>query len=174
MSKIDKIDFAIVNLLMEDGRMPAAEIARRIGVLLGSEISERVVRYRIQRLVEEKLILVSAVPLPQALGFNVIADVFVEVEPGHIDDVASALAQMECVSYVACSIGQTDISVQVVARDNAEVYSFSTQVIGRMPGVRKTTTSIVPIKLKDVYQWRIPAGLLRDGGDPCSPPGATG
>jgi hypothetical protein len=29
-------------------------------------------------------------------------------------------------------------------------------VIGKIPGVRKTTTSIVPLVLKDVYQWRIP------------------
>jgi len=165
MSKIDKTDFEIVNLLMEDGRMPAAEIARRIG-----GISERVVRYRIQRLVEEKLILISAVPQPKALGFNVIADVFVEVESALINEVATALAQMECVSYVAFSIGERDVSVQVVARDNDEVYAFSTQVIGKMPGVRKTTTSIVPIKLKDVYEWRIPESLTGDNGNPCAPP----
>jgi len=158
MSIIDKIDFQIVNLLMEDGRMPATEIARRIG-----GISERMVRYRIQRMVEEKLILISAVPLPKALGFNVIADVFVEVESAHINEVADALARMECVSYVAFSIGERDVSVQVVARDNAEVYAFSTQVIGKLPGVRKTTTSIVPIKLKDVYQWHIPFSVFENG-----------
>lgn len=165
MSKIDKIDFEIVNLLMEDGRMPAAEIARRIG-----GISQRIVRYRIDRLLKDGLISISAVPHPQALGFNVVADVFVEVEPGLIHDVAAALARLDCVSYVACSIGERDVSVQVVARDNAEVYSFATQVIGQLPGVRKTTTSIVPIKLKDVYQWHIPTAVYNDDEDPCAPP----
>ena len=165
MFNYDIIDRKIVDLLHEDGRMPASEIARRIG-----GISERVVRYRIQRLVEEKLILISAVPQPKALGFNVIADVFVEVESALINEVATALAQMECVSYVAFSIGERDVSVQVVARDNDEVYAFSTQVIGKMPGVRKTTTSIVPIKLKDVYEWRIPESLTGDNGNPCAPP----
>ncbi len=139
MSKIDKIDWKIVNLLMEDGRMPAAEIARRIG-----GISERVVRYRIDRLVKEEMILISAIPHPQAFGFNVSADVFIEVEPGSIREVAEILAQHECVSYVACSIGERDVSVQVLAHDNAELYDFATQVIGQLPGVRKTTTYIVP------------------------------
>jgi Lrp/AsnC family transcriptional regulator for asnA, asnC and gidA len=158
MSKIDKIDLQIVDLLLEDGRMSAAEIARRIG-----GISQRVAAYRIDRLLKENMISICAVPHPQAFGFNVIADVFVEVEPGSIMGVANALAEHECVSYVAVSIGERDVSVQVVARDNAEVYNFTTQVIGKLPGVRKTTTSIVPLTLKDVYQWRIPsAACIQD------------
>jgi DNA-binding Lrp family transcriptional regulator len=54
-------------------------------------------------------------------------------------------------------MGETDVSTQVVARDNAEVYSFVTDVVANIPGVRKTSTVIVPLILKDVYQWRIPA-----------------
>jgi hypothetical protein len=34
------------------------------------------------------------------------------------------------------------------------------EVIGKMPGVRKTTTSIVPLVLKDVYQWQIPRDAI--------------
>lgn len=161
MSQIDKIDREIVNLLMDDGRMPAAEIARRIG-----SISERVVRYHIERLVKDGLISICAVPHPRAFGYQVVADIFIEVEPAYIDEVAAALAQHQSVSYVACAIGAPDVSVQVIARDNAEVFAFATQVIGKLPGVRKTTTSIVPIVKKDVYQWRIPEEVVvvsRDG-----------
>jgi Lrp/AsnC family transcriptional regulator, regulator for asnA, asnC and gidA len=155
MYEIDETDCKIVDLLMEDGRMNAAEIARR----MGGELSERAIRYRINRMVEESVIRVSAIPNPGALGFTVIADVFVEVEPALISEVAHALAEFENVSYVACSIGERDISAQIIARDNTEVYAFATEVIGRLPGVRKTTTSIVPIRLKDVYQWRIPRSV---------------
>jgi Lrp/AsnC family transcriptional regulator for asnA, asnC and gidA len=151
MSKIDKTDREIVNLLMEDGRMPASEIARRVG-----DISERVVRYRIERLLKEGMILISAIPRPRALGYSVVADVFIEVEPGLINQVASTLKEYECVSYVACAIGETDVSVQVVAHDTEEVYRFVTEVIGKTQGVRKTATTIVPLVMKDVFQWRIP------------------
>lgn len=158
MSKIDKIDKQIVDLLMGDGRMPAAEVARRIG-----GVSERVVRYRIERMVKEGVISISAIPRPRAFGYQVVADVFVEVESGQINEVASRLTQYDCVSYVACSIGERDVSLQVVARNNAEVYEFATEVIGKMPGVRKTNTSIVPVVLKDVYQWQIPESNVADG-----------
>lgn len=153
MYKIDKIDREIVNLLIEDGRMPAAEIARRIG----GDITERIVRYRIEQMVKANLISISAIVNPQALGYQVVADVFVEVEPGRIEEVAKFLAEHEMVSYVACSIGERDVSAQIIAHNNTEIYQFATEVIGRLPGVRKTTTSIVPVKLKDIHQWRIPS-----------------
>ena len=74
------------------------------------------------------------------------------------------MTEYECISYVACAIGDTDISVQVVGRDTAEVYRFVTEVIGKTPGVRKTTTSIVPMVLKDTHQWRVPNSNRTPGG----------
>ncbi len=152
MYKLDDTDRAIVNLLMEDGRMPCSQIARRIG-----RVSERAVRYRIDQLVAHGVVRISAIPNPQSLGFSVIADVVIEVEPGRILDVAHKLSEYERITYVACSTGDRDISIQVVARDNAELYQFVAEVLGNVPGVRKTTTMVVPFILKDVYEWRIPA-----------------
>lgn len=150
MSKIDTVDRKIINLLLEDGRIPASEIARQIG------LTERSVRYRIERLIQGEVIKIAAVVNPEALGYSIVADVFIEVEPALINEVARRLAEHENVTYVACSIGERDVSAQVVARDNNEVYALATEFIGKLPGVRKTTTSIVPIRLKDVYQWRVP------------------
>lgn len=148
---MDTIDLQIISLLMEDGRMPCAEIARRIG-----GITERMVRYRLERLIKDKVIQISAIANPKAIGYQVVADVLIEVEPARILQVANQISEFECVSYVACSIGNTDVSVQVVAPDNDQVYAFVTEVIGKLPGVRKTTTSIVPKVIKDVYQWQFP------------------
>ncbi len=137
--------------------MPCAEIARRLG-----SVSERVVRYRLDRLVTAGLIHVGAIANPKALGYLVAADVFIQVDAASVLDVARKLTQYECISYVGCSMGETDISTQVYALDNAEVYSFVTEVIAKLPGVRKTSTVIVPLVLKDVYQWRIPSSRSAD------------
>jgi DNA-binding Lrp family transcriptional regulator len=152
MSENDQINLQIVDFLMEDGRMAAAEIARRIG----GGISERVVRYRIERLISNRVIQIRPIVNPQAFGLTTRADVVLEVDSDAIMDVAHKVMVYDNVSYVACSIGEMDVSVQIVAKDTAEIYRFVTEVIGKMRGVRKTTTSIVPIVLKDVYQWRIP------------------
>ena len=160
MYEFDKIDVRIVNLLLEDGRMSASEIARRMG-----NISERAVRYRINRMVDEGVIQVSAVAKPQAFGLTTIADVWLEVESDRIVEVAKKMAEFDNVSYVACGIGETDVSIQVVAKDTAEIYHFVTEVVRKVPGVRKTTTSIVPLIIKDVYQWRVPERVIRDISD---------
>jgi Lrp/AsnC family transcriptional regulator, regulator for asnA, asnC and gidA len=152
MSENDQIDHRIVENLMEDGRMPAAEIARRIG----GGISERVVRYRIERMINDKVIQIRPIVSPQAFGLTTRADVVLEVDSDAIMKVAQTAMSYDCVTYVACSIGEMDVSIQVVAKDTVEIYRFVTEVIGKIPGVRKTTTSIVPIVLKDVYQWSMP------------------
>ena len=60
MYEFDKIDVKIVNLLLEDGRMSASELARRIG-----DISERAIRYRIERMIDDDVIRISAVIRPR-------------------------------------------------------------------------------------------------------------
>lgn len=157
MYNFDKIDVKIVNILLEDGRMPASEIARRLG-----DISERAVRYRIDRMVDAGIIQISAVAKPQAFGLTTIADVWMEVESDRILEVARKMADFDNVSYVACGIGESDVSIQVVAKDTAEIYQFITDVVRKVPGVRKTTTSIVPLILKDVYQWRVPERVVAE------------
>lgn len=155
MYKLDEIDQKIVDCLMEDGRMQAAEIARRLG-----NVSERVVRYRVEQLIEKKVVVVSAIVNPKVLGLSVVADVWLEVESDSILEVAHKMAAFDNVSYVACSIGDDDISMQVLGHDATEVYQFVTQVVGKVAGVRKTSTSIVPLVIKDVFQWRIPDQAL--------------
>ncbi len=157
MYNFDKIDVKIVNLLLEDGRMPASEVARRLG-----DISERAVRYRIDKMVDAGVISISAVAKPQAFGLTTIADIWMEVESDRIVEVAKKMAAFDNVSYVACGIGESDVSIQIVAKDTAEIYQFVTEVARKTPGVRKTTTSIVPLIIKDVYQWRVPESIIRE------------
>jgi DNA-binding Lrp family transcriptional regulator len=157
MYEFDETDIKIVNLLLEDGRMSASEMSRRLG-----GISERLIRYRIERMVKGNVIQISAVVRPDALGFTIKADVWLEVGADQVLEVAKKIAVFENVTYVACSIGQNDISIQIVAKDTAEIYYFVTEVIRKIPGVLKTTTSIVPIILKDVYQWRVPERIAKE------------
>jgi len=154
--RIDEIDEQIIDLLLVDGRMSCSEISAAIG-----HITERSVRYRLTRLLDNQIIQISAILSPSAIGFNVIADVFIQVDPGHVREIAQLLVEREEVSYVACSTGEVDISIQIVANSNESVFDFVTNVIGKIPGVRKTTTSVVPIILKDVYRWRVPNAVVK-------------
>jgi Lrp/AsnC family transcriptional regulator, regulator for asnA, asnC and gidA len=155
--RLDAIDRQIVSRLMADGRASAAAISRTL-----PGVSERAVRYRIERLIAGGVITVGAVVDPQALGLRVVADVFIEVAPGEVRDVARRLVASEAVSYVAASIGQGDLSIQVCAHDTDELARLVSEVVGSIAGVMATRTVMVPWKLKDVHQWQIPAAAVDD------------
>ena len=157
--KLDITDKKISDLLIEDGRMSCSEIAKRIG-----GISERAVRYRIERLINNNIIAVHGNVNSRGLGLEVFADVFIEVEPSQVQEIAKKLAEYESVSYVACSTGERDISIQVFAKNNNDLYNFVTEIVGQIPGVRKTHTSLVPIIIKDDHIWHIPSFCIQDDG----------
>jgi len=110
------------------------------------------------------VIRISAVVDPHAVGFSVIGDVLIDVAPGRLQDVAAQIVQFDNVSYVAGSVGEGDLSIQVYARDTEELLRFVNEVVGKIPGVTRTKTVIVPWKLKDVYQWHVPEGASEEGG----------
>ena len=150
---LDAVDRQIVRLLIQDGRMSNAEIARRIDLA-----SERVVRYRIARLRREGVIQVSAIVNPANIGYPIVADVWVEVEAGQAVKVAKKLAELDRARYVSYSTGgMKNVTVQIVARDLEEMYAYISEVIENVPGVDKTQTMLIPGVLKDVNDWMPPA-----------------
>ena len=97
---------------------------------------------------------------PKLLGYKAIADVFWEVESNSILGLAKKALEFNDVIYVACSIGENDGSIQIVDHDTDEVYQFVTEAPEKIPGVHKTTISIMILVLKDVYHWRIPKDIF--------------
>lgn len=139
--------------------MPSAEISRRLG-----SVSARTVTNRVEVLTREGVINVRAVVNPDMVGFGVLADVFIETEPGQLREVAERVAEFSLVSYVACATGDTDVIISVRARNIEELYNFVIEVLGKIPGVRQTQTFLLPLRIKNVTTW-IPPNVLEEGGD---------
>lgn len=149
--KLDKADRGIIQLLMEDGRMPSIDIARIV-----SEISKRSVSYRINRLIKKAIIHVGAIPYPVALGYPVTAEVLIKAKPGKIESVAHQLSANERISYVSCSLGNHDIGILVHARDNADLRMILANEISNLPDIIDTTMVLIPMIVKDINHWQLP------------------
>jgi Lrp/AsnC family transcriptional regulator for asnA, asnC and gidA len=157
VKSVDQTDRDIVHVLMEDPRMPAAHIARRL-----KGIAPRAVSDRIDTLVQEGVICVTAIVHPEKAGFPVRADMHIKVESSQILEVAQRLARLEQTTWVACAIGESDLGVQFCARDNGELYQFVTGIVHRIPGITGTSTTLVSQILKDSYDLRMPDSVLRN------------
>jgi len=151
MYKPDQVDWKIIALLNEDGRMPSAEIARKLG-----NVSARTVTNRINALTEHGIINIRAVVTPEKVGYGVMADVFLEVEPGRVREVAHMAAEFPQSSYVACATGESDVSISLRVRSIEELFDFVTEKLGKIPGVRRTQSYLLPLKIKDIDTWLPP------------------
>jgi len=149
--KLDAIDVAIIDLLQQDGRVPASEIACQV-----EGATERMVRYRIERLRQKGVINITAVVDPRSIGYSVVADVMVEVEAGAIPNVVRRIAELDRVTYASAATGERDVSLQCVARSLDELHTFLLNVLQQIPGVRRTHTFTVPHPAKYIFNWKVP------------------
>jgi Lrp/AsnC family transcriptional regulator for asnA, asnC and gidA len=151
MYKPDRTDWEIIKLLNEDGRIPSAEIARRLG-----NVSARTVTNRIDTLTKKGVINIRAILNPEKVGYGVMADVFIDVQPGHVREVAEKVAEIPQVTYVACAAGESDVSISLRVRSIEELFDLVNEELGKIHGVRRTQSYILPLKIKDLDTWLPP------------------
>jgi Lrp/AsnC family transcriptional regulator for asnA, asnC and gidA len=123
----DQIDRQIVEHLQVDGRMSFREIARHLGVAEGT------VRTRAKRLMDSGALRVLAVPDPFQLGYEVLAQIFLKMEPGTTEAAIETLVEWPDVVYVATTVGRADISIEIVCRGHGELRDL---VVDRIPAIR--------------------------------------
>jgi Lrp/AsnC family transcriptional regulator for asnA, asnC and gidA len=147
----DQTDWQIVALLNEDGRMSSTEIAERLG-----DISARTVNNRIKALTNDGIISIRAVVDPEKVGYVVLADVYIETDPGLAREVGFELAKYPEISYVAVVVGDVDVSCSVRSKNIHDLFDFVEGQVGKIAGVRRTQTYVLPYKIKEIDTWLPP------------------
>lgn len=152
MNNLDATDRRILALLDEDGRMPTAMIAMRLGLARGT------VQARLEKMRESGVLrLHSSRVTPAALGRPVSASVQVELDQHQISEAVAALASIPEVLECFAPAGNTDLLLRVVARDPDDLYRVSEE-IRLCPGINRTSTSLF---LREVIAYRV-TGLLEE------------
>jgi DNA-binding Lrp family transcriptional regulator len=154
---LDVLDQRIIELAQEDARMSSRDMARRLG-----DISDRVVRYRLRRLLDRHILLVQARLNPHEVGYPVVADSLIEVLPWRFAGVCAALTAMERVCYISAAPlerGGRQLSIETNCRNEGELADFVQARLPRIDGIVGAQTMVVPRLVKDVAAWRIPGTL---------------
>jgi DNA-binding Lrp family transcriptional regulator len=146
--KIGELDLKLLALLSENGRISGAEMARSVGA------NERTVANHVASLIENDIISIVGIVNRHFFGYEVVADIFCQVEAADLEETAKEIGKFSEVSYVAISFGDRDISVQVMSKSTKEVQNFVLEKLSRVPGIVRTTTVIVPTVIKDIYEWK--------------------
>jgi DNA-binding Lrp family transcriptional regulator len=151
--RIDHLDRAIILLLQEDGRMSARDISRRLG-----GITDRAVRYRIERLVRSGAISVIAVVNNEVVGYPVLGDAIVELPRGKVRDTLTALAEDELVCYLGADLERGTVTIQVAARDECEFHAWVSAFLRGADGSALVKSTVVRQVAKGSDRWPPPKG----------------
>ncbi|MGJ3248280.1 MAG: Lrp/AsnC family transcriptional regulator [Elainellaceae cyanobacterium] len=145
---LDKTDQHIIDLLRVDGRMSFTEIGKRLS------LPEATARYRVQRLIQSKVIQILAWPNPEKLGTPHVMLVWLTVENDHIDNAANTLEAMPEVRFVAITTGRCDIVVDVFFGSYTEVTAFFKK-LRQIPGIIHHDSHFVLKLLKAEYKYTL-------------------
>jgi Lrp/AsnC family transcriptional regulator for asnA, asnC and gidA len=128
--RIDDTDRAIIHELQIDGRMALREIARKLNT------SEGTIRSRLKKLQEEGVVQIVAFADPAKMGASCMSLIFLKVMPAMQDAILSEMKAWMEVSYLSVTLGETDICVQAVCKDQAALLVLR-QRIASLEGVQE-------------------------------------
>ncbi len=132
-AQVDATDARLLLALSEDPRISALALAERLG------LSRNTVQARLGRL---DLAAVQLRLDPAELGYPITAYVGMQLRQRLLDEVADELARVPEVIEVLGISGETDLLVQVAARDGDDLYRVAGRLLA-IDGVERTTTSLV-------------------------------
>lgn len=111
---------SIIDMLVHDGRVPVAELAR------GVHMSVATVRRRMESLVARGLMRPRTEVMPSVFGLRIEALVWLRVPMDRLDEVGAAIATAPEVKFVAAVTGSSQLLVNVLTTDEGTFMDFLT------------------------------------------------
>ena len=131
MDKIDNLDKKILNIIMQNARIPSKDVAVQCGV------SRAAIHQRIQRLIDMKVITGSGYTVnPKSLGFNTCTYVGVRLEKGSMyREVVKEFDKIPEVVECHFTTGPYSMLIKVYAQDNQHLMELLNDRIQHIQGV---------------------------------------
>jgi DNA-binding Lrp family transcriptional regulator len=166
--RLTDTDLAIARVLAGDGRASYATIAQRV------DTSESTVARRVESLVERGCLRFRTLFEAPVLGYDVEFILWLTVDPAHVEEVGERLAGHPATRYVAAATGRHTLIVQGVLPDYGDLYPYTTEVVGRLPGVQSADLTLQVQALKRAWTAIDDDGRPRPQEQPAHLPAAPG
>lgn len=150
---LDALDYELIRLLTENGRMPTGELAKKLN------ITAPTVRYRIKDLEDNGIFKVSGLLNPNKHREMITALVAMSVQSaGKLDQILEKISNLPNVVWAGVVTGRYDIMAQVVCvRGKDELYKFTTETILSIGNVVRSETFLM---MKSRHNWLcLPEGV---------------
>lgn len=134
--RLDEIDEKLLGLLRANARLPAAALARELG------ISRPAVHERIRKLEQAGIIQGYTIITAKTAGSGLRAHVLVGLDPKLHDRAIAALRAFRAIRRLHTVSGDFDLLIELTAPSSEEIDDVLTR-IGHVAGVKQTKTSVL-------------------------------
>jgi Lrp/AsnC family transcriptional regulator for asnA, asnC and gidA len=134
---MDGRDETILNALIEDSRISYVELAKKL------RITEAAVRKRVKNLEKSGIIQHFTIKVdPSVLGYNSVAIIGIDTEPGFLPEIYEDLRRIGNVRYVSLSSGDHMLMFEAWCKDQKELCKLISHT-KKMRGVTKVCPAIL-------------------------------
>ena len=130
---LDDVNLKIIDILGRDSSTPFVEIAKQIG------ISDATVHIRVRRLIAAGVINKFTISVDNdLLGYDHLAFMGINVEPGHADEAIEGLSNLEEVLEIHEMHGSFDLLLKIRAKDLEQMRDIVVNKIRTLPNILET------------------------------------
>jgi len=148
---LDEIDQKIVIELQNNARCSYTQLSKKFGISVAS------ISRRVNKLINNKEIEITAVPNAGVVGYKAIAVIALDVKPDKIDDVCNKLMENPAVQFVAVTLGRFDVIIHVYFSSSEVLSAYVTNELYIIEGIEQIETFFVADLKKRTFGW------LREG-----------
>lgn len=144
---IDELDERIISFLQVDGRRPAAEIARELG------IPRATVSRRIESLTNEGVVTIRAYANSHKIGLPIHVWIVLRVSLDQIVPASKALSSLKELRWVGTVSGGSNLLIEGFFSSSQHIHAFFTERLARISGIQQIETLHVLSLEKFTFDW---------------------
>ena len=143
---LNETDMKILQVLLEDARFSSRQIAKKVGVSVGTVLS------RIKRMEEDGLIKgYSVIMNHERLGYELTVVMEVTVSKGRLIEMENEIAKIPNVCSVYDVTGLTDAFIIAKFKTREELGKFTKRLLA-LPYIERTNTHVVLTTVKEDFR----------------------
>jgi len=146
--QVDDMDMALIAELTVEGRRSYADLASALS------ISESMAARRVTALVSRGCLGFAPVIDPALVGYSTEAFIRLQVDLPALEDAATTLCQEPHARYISATTGAADLVCEAVLPDSDALYTFVTETLATLPGLRRVETAMELQTLKRAFRPR--------------------
>ncbi len=143
---LNETDLKILQVLLEDARFSSRQIAKKVGVSVGTVLS------RIKRMEEEGLIKGYSVIMDhEKIGYQLTVVMEITVSKGRLIEMENEIAKISNVCSVYDVTGLTDAFIIAKFKSREELGRFTKRLLA-LPYIERTNTHVVLTTVKEDFR----------------------